>query len=885
MQLRVETGTAYETSREKGAAHLLEHVAFKGSTHFPPGTVDKRFEHYGLTMGTHQNATTAPLVTTYYFIIPPKKAVTHDALLFLSDVAQGLTIPPVEVKKEKAIVLAEKTFRGGLNSRMSKIRMNFYYQGSLLAKPPAKGKTWGTRTLNAGILRAFYRKWYRPERTKLIIVGDIRAIKDSLRQQATTLFSPWRGHGSAPVQPNLHQPLDLPKKVLVHTDPELTETDIVQARIAPAWNQDTYGALRDYVAWYLGNSILDARLQSKMIKDPKIVNGEYTGYDSGLYAWYYVNDIRAANDRWKTALAMLIRNEKQADRYGFLDSEVALAKQRVIRVFRNNYEMNDNAGDVLDMITNALANHAIFVNPAESDRRWIDIIHNLTRKDIEAAFRRHYRLPYNRRYLVLAGTTVHAPGQAQVEATIQQALNEPVTPYRTVLANTKILPNVPRAGRIVSQSYDPRTQVHAVDFANGVRLLVRRTESPKNTVNVTFNLAGGVLQENASNHGITDLASAAFVEPATDHRSRQQISALKRYQGVSLSPSVTGASVDVSFTVAPAEVEKHMQFAHLVLQHGRVDPGLVASWQEFNRQRYQGAVSSVTTMASRALVLLQTANDPRFRTVTPQNGSALTAGKTQAWFDRLKHAPMEMSIVGTIKPAQAIHLAAVYFGSLPARPPIANAFTAQRTLSPFHTGPVTRQVVVDTKTDKAVIYVDWQSVNPSDTATQSRLRAAAAILESRLDKLLREKKGLVYSVSVDSSIDWEFTNGSTFSVYAIAKPKYANEIIRLVKSAAYQLTNNGPTKDELGTELKQHRQNLKEGLPKLGYWASILDCYYYYHKNLDWYSTKPGDAPVFKAADITRAMRAVVQPSRQFAVVAMPQSGSPKTHATSIAKR
>src|SRR4029077_13402953 len=41
--LMVGAGSSDEAPNERGVAHFLEHMAFNGSTHFPPGTVMKRF--------------------------------------------------------------------------------------------------------------------------------------------------------------------------------------------------------------------------------------------------------------------------------------------------------------------------------------------------------------------------------------------------------------------------------------------------------------------------------------------------------------------------------------------------------------------------------------------------------------------------------------------------------------------------------------------------------------------------------------------------------------------------------------------------------------------------------------------------------------------------
>src|SRR5262249_27961085 len=84
--LHVGTGSLNETHAQRGLSHLLEHMAFNGSEHFPPGSVVPFFESLGLTFGQHQNAFTSFEQTTFQLALPDNKPETLDkAMLFLSD--------------------------------------------------------------------------------------------------------------------------------------------------------------------------------------------------------------------------------------------------------------------------------------------------------------------------------------------------------------------------------------------------------------------------------------------------------------------------------------------------------------------------------------------------------------------------------------------------------------------------------------------------------------------------------------------------------------------------------------------------------------------------------------------------------------------------------
>src|SRR5215475_58449 len=68
--LHVSTGSLNETDTTRGLAHYLEHLAFNGSTNFPPGSLMPFFQSLGLTFGRDQNAFTNFDQTTYQLALP-----------------------------------------------------------------------------------------------------------------------------------------------------------------------------------------------------------------------------------------------------------------------------------------------------------------------------------------------------------------------------------------------------------------------------------------------------------------------------------------------------------------------------------------------------------------------------------------------------------------------------------------------------------------------------------------------------------------------------------------------------------------------------------------------------------------------------------------------
>ena len=84
-----------------------------------------------------------------------------------------MSLDPAEIDKERGVVIEE--WRGGLgaSSRLRDQQIPVLYYKSKYAERLPIGKPEVLRSFTPDRLRAFYTKWYRPDRMALVVVGDI----------------------------------------------------------------------------------------------------------------------------------------------------------------------------------------------------------------------------------------------------------------------------------------------------------------------------------------------------------------------------------------------------------------------------------------------------------------------------------------------------------------------------------------------------------------------------------------------------------------------------------------------------------------------------------------------------------------------------------------
>ena len=101
MGVWIDAGSRYENSRNNGAAHFLEHMAFKG-TH---SKTQKQLEVEIENMGGHLNAYTSREQTVYY-----AKVFKNDvprAMEILSDILQNSVFDETAMNRERDVILRE----------------------------------------------------------------------------------------------------------------------------------------------------------------------------------------------------------------------------------------------------------------------------------------------------------------------------------------------------------------------------------------------------------------------------------------------------------------------------------------------------------------------------------------------------------------------------------------------------------------------------------------------------------------------------------------------------------------------------------------------------------------------------------------------------------
>ena len=196
LRLRIAAGSLMENEDQLGLAHFMEHMAFNGTTNVPENELLRILERLGLAFGADTNAFTSFDQTAYTLELPRTNDETVDtALMLMREAAGNLTLDQGAIDRERGVVLSEERARDTPPYRVYKERLDFFLKGQ---RPPTRypiGKVEVLQTAQAAEFTDFYNRYYRPEQTVVVVVGDFDV--DAMEARIKAKFGDWTPSGPA----------------------------------------------------------------------------------------------------------------------------------------------------------------------------------------------------------------------------------------------------------------------------------------------------------------------------------------------------------------------------------------------------------------------------------------------------------------------------------------------------------------------------------------------------------------------------------------------------------------------------------------------------------------------------------------------------------------
>ncbi len=856
LRLRVGSGSLQERDNEQGLAHVLEHMAFRGSAHVAADEMIRILQRKGLAFGPDTNAETEWTQTVYMLDLPRSEADTlGTGLMLMRETAGNLTLDAKALAVERGVVLSEERLRDTPDYRAEKAQLDLFLHGQLAARRFPIGTVEVIKTAPASRVRAFYEANYRPERTTLIAVGDFDPADVEIRIKS--LFSDWKPVGEPRPEP------DLGEVEARGTVVKLVEQPGAATRVVITWarpydaSPDTAAKERRETIENLGLAVLNRRLS-------RLAQGEHPpflnagGGFQNLFRSTKIAVIEASSppDAWKTSLTAAAREVRRLVAYGVsqaeLDREIAEMRADLQSAVAGAATRPTPA--LASTLVDSVNDDDVFNLPADDLVIFDAAVKGLKATTVSSALKDVFAGAGP--LVELASPEPIAGGEAAVKAAFAQAQAEPLTAEAAQVAVVWPYADFGSPGAVTARSEVADLGLTSVSFDNGVRLLVKPTTLRKDQVLVSVTFGGGRLELPR------DKSSPTWAAPALVAGGFGKIS----YEDSQR--ALTGKIYGVGFSVGneafhfkgasrPADLDVELQVIAAYLSDAGFRP------EAFERAR-AGLLAELPQLAATPDGVLErdggalfTSGDPRFGLPSKPDIVATRVSDLKAMLaPALAHAPIEVTIVGDVTVEKAIALTATTLGALPARgqaPAIPSQALVVRFPQPT-AEPVTR---TDTgRADQALAVLAWPATD--FFADMKRARAAMLagdVLGNRLVDKVRISQGSTYSPDTRVDLSQTYRGYGYIMNMVEMPPPLIPGFFDTVGAIARDMREAGVTADELERARNPHIASLRKAQLGNEYWLANLTGALADPRRLDLIRTTFPDYESATQADVQAAAR------------------------------
>ncbi|PTY01084.1 insulinase family protein [Opitutus sp. ER46] len=872
----VGVGSRQENDDERGLAHFVEHMAFRGTRDYPNGKMTAALQRLGIALGPDSTAFTTFDYTIYHLELPDAREATIRAGLHaFREYADGVTFDQAQIEQERGVVLAEMALRDTPDDRASFFNTRLLWPNSREVKRKVIGDARQIRTFTREQFVAFYDAWYRPERMAVIAVGAIDAAQ--LRDLIAAEFGSLRARAAARPEPG---PNDLAwiKNVGVHRDPGTVGMALCLEKPLPRPpGPDTHSRRVAKLHRDLGMAMLQLRLR-QFASTGKVALAVPSAYVSeGLRDWE-VACVSAGGRmaEWRQVACELEQEHRRAVAYGFTTAEMEEARAMFITGLEEHVRSAPTRPSpwLCQQLLGTLLNGAVFTTPAERQRDLAPALKAVQAEDCLRALRAVW-LQGGASVFVSANSEFTVTDQ-EVAAAMNASREQPVLPPTEGAIPEFAYRDFGPAGRLVRDEHLADLDVRLAAFANGVRLNFKTTAFDADTVEVRVRVGDGKQSQLLSRPALALQADLGFAAGGLGRHTEQELARILRSHALQVSFHVQPDACVFTARCARRELELTLRVIAAYMTDAAFSPNIQRQVQTQIGTVYGSLAASPGGPFAIAAMREIFSGDPRFSTPTFEETSGTDVGELRAWLEpQLTSGPVELSIVGDVSWEDARQAVSLTLGALPNRPDVTTRTAdVPLSLAPVPDGIRTYPISPELKQVAVAWY--WPMPVVASVEEERRCHFLAALLAERLRVRLRDELGATYAPSVSFDRILGFSNANFFVFYAEIAPAKMNAVLRLLEQETASLARKGPTADEFERTRLPYLRAMADDLRTNAYWgATVLSDPQQRPLRLSAARNRTADIAAITRAEIAALARRCLSPKLAFKFATLPSAVGP----------
>ncbi|MEI8301382.1 MAG: insulinase family protein, partial [Chlamydiota bacterium] len=811
LRLAVRVGSICEEEGERGLAHFLEHMVFRGTQNYSDGEVVSYLESIGARFGADTNAYTTYDETVYMFEVPlDKEGALDKALSILSEMAMQANLATEQLEIEKGVVLDELRMRGGLvQDRITKKILEVFLQNNLYGERSPIGLEKVIQECTHEKLYNFYKKWYHPKNMAIVATGDFNgtAVEASIHK-----YFDKAGLSEQTVYERPHIEPFQEDEVVIHEDPEMTMSYLVLGNWRPNLTIDTEEDFKTSVIDDLIASIANRRLQALTQQDNPPFKGAGLSFNQAVKPATLTMGVCACWDEAPLqGLQELLSSYKSMQKQLFTQSEFDItlinARSQLESALENGNTHKNK--DYVERYVSHFLHSSPLISFEDEALLSLKVLDALTLEEINV--RKNQLLNHAHHKLIYMPS--NAKGFLSKEDLMSSLISldekELVENKSAVLAINSLLPK----GTIDKNQIFEGTEIKKIVLGNGMQVYLQKSNLKENHFNFKLEAPKGI-----SSYDESSIYSAMY---ACHYGQSSGLAGLSSFE---LQDALAGRLVNLSYymgynnrVISGSSTAKDAQMLFKLLQALFVQRTYRdEAWKQAMKSIDEYMVTKESNSSIKFLQKILRCNRSNHYFFADYNSEKICQENAQKILGEFFSNPSEfvLTIVGDYPEEDIRNYLETYLASIPTSEetfpePIVTSFKFPEGVHECFLDYVgaTQESSINLTSP-----IDIEGLN-QDYSDFYKIELAKTIIQARLLKTLRTEAGETYGVQAQEEFPFYPSMASaSFAINFSASPEQVKSMTELTLDELKKVELVPPTSDELKKALEIYKHSQSKAL-------------------------------------------------------------------------
>ena len=874
-------GAILENDEEMGLAHVLEHLAFNTTDHFPNGVMN-----FLRSNNLNDFEAFTGVDDTRYAVhnVPTNDAKLNENMLWvLRDWCHGVKMTPKDIEKERGIILEEWRHRSGVDRRLTDAIAPVVYNHAGYATHNVIGSQKILETFQQKQVKQFYDKWYRPNMQFIAVIGDVDV--DQMEKNIQTVFKTLPAKQASAVNPQTRQiPDNTTPLYMRFIDPENKSASFgLYQRYEVKGNAPEEDRVRQFIFTKFFNTLAPKRFVMLKNADKESYIAAEVSLSPLVRNYYQMAwDMVPYQGNEQKALQQMLAVRDNLRDQGFTAAEFNAEKEKMyngmkdvleakglgtpdnaLMLFRQNFlydipvqdfrgQINRNLETLVELEVEDMNawmksllndNNLAFVTYSKSQSEM-----NITENDLMAALKEK--------------SSFSDMARADGMKPISQLIDFPLT-----------------GGKIVSEKQLKTLQAKEWTLSNGAKVLYRYVPELSGKFLFAGSAEGGKSIVPAQELANYNAMRSLLMQSGVYNYNRNQLAQWLQGKDINLSLSLEDYSDGIGGNAPVDKADDFFSYLYLILSRQNFSKSAFDKYIQRNLYVYENR-------ATTGMAAVQDSIQQLLYPVSAMNPRQDEAFFKSVQFDKLQEqfqahlgdaSRFTYCLIGDIPEAKAKELVLRYIGSLKGEgKPVKTAIQPMDFSS--STPVIKRTFETETEGGMAEIEISFANKQKLSEREQAALEVMRGILERRYFDVLREKEHLTYTVGVQSNYTSQPVAGESLNIHLSTAKENADKAVSLVYSILDDVKAGRFSADEFKAAMvplavdEEQSGAASQSNSDPSVWMALLNIYAETGNELS-PNDNAASAPVFKTLtpqDITAVAMKVMTNAKQREIIVKP---------------